>query len=72
VLPEHVCESVDAQIVTGVLRRSASLRAVARAVTRLLLAAVVRLLAEKVRKVGIAAPIRTAITAITVSSSASE
>jgi len=68
----QVSESVEAQTETGILRRSASLRAVASAVTRLLVAAVVRLLAANWRSDGIAIPARIATTAMAVSSSARE
>src|SRR4051812_35432629 len=62
----HVCELLEAQTDTGMLRRIASLRAVASAVTRLFVAAVVRLLAENCRRVGVAMPTRMATTASTV------
>lgn len=52
----HDSMSADAQIDTGVLLRKASLRATANALTRLLVLATVRLLAENCRKLGIATP----------------
>jgi hypothetical protein len=71
VLAAHVCESVEEQTVTGTLRRNASLRAIANALTRLLLAAVVRLFPANCRSVGVAMAARIATMATAVSSSTS-
>jgi hypothetical protein len=68
----QACISVDAQMVTGVALRNASLRATANAPTRLFVIATVRLLAENCRYVGVAIPMSIATTAIATMSSLSE